>query len=205
MYLQTGLDRLDHFLKRTELFNKSKAYYQFERWFRLLEKHVFNFSSSTLLSDFCALCKLDIHGLLINFRIIFHLHFESINEQSNYSDFCALEWYCSPTWIYVNLMIYNSCITFTLISSEVCSLTIELWSTSYFLFFLIPYTQTSVHWSDTLHLLGLRQPVDLHQDETELPLFSAQQVQLIARLRDFQVQSDFFTVSSPKTRYWKIR
>ena len=99
MYLQTGLDWLNHFLKRTELFNKSKVYNHFERWFRLLEKHVFNFSSSTLLSDFCALCKLDIHGLLINFRSIFHLHFESINEQSNYSDFCALEWYHSPTWL----------------------------------------------------------------------------------------------------------
>ena len=85
MYLQTGLDRLDHFLKRTELFNKSKAYYQFERWFRLLEKHVFNFSSSTLLSDLCPLCTFDLHGLLINFRIIFPLHFESINQQSNYT------------------------------------------------------------------------------------------------------------------------
>ena len=99
MYLQTGLDRLNHFLKRTELFNKSKAYYQFERWFRLLEKHVFNFSSSTLLSDFCPLCTFDLHGLLINFRIIFHLHFESINQQSNYSDFWALDCYHSPTWL----------------------------------------------------------------------------------------------------------
>ena len=86
-------------IKRTELFNKSKVYNHFERWFRLLEKHVFNFSSSTLLSDFCALCKFDLHGLLINFRSIFHLHFESLNQHSNYSDFCALAWYQSPSWL----------------------------------------------------------------------------------------------------------
>ena len=54
------------------------------------------------------------------------------------------------------------------------------------------YSQTSVHWSDTVHLLGLRQPVDLHQDETELPLFSAQQVQLTVILTDFKVQGDFY-------------
>ena len=72
-------------IKRTELFNKSKVYNHFERWFRLLEKHVFNFSSSTLLSDLCPLCTFDLHGLLINFRIIFPLHFESINQQSNYT------------------------------------------------------------------------------------------------------------------------
>ena len=65
--------------------------------------------------------------------------------------------------------------------------------------------QTSVHWSDTVHLLGLRQPVDLHQDEAELPLFSAQQVQLIARLTDFKVQGDFYFFFPKKTGYWKIR
>ena len=55
-----------------------------------------------------------------------------------------------------------------------------------------------MHWSDTVHLLGLRQPVDLHQDETELPLFSAQQVQLIVILTDFKVQGDFLLFLPPK-------
>ena len=58
-----------------------------------------------------------------------------------------------------------------------------------------------MHWSDTVHLLGLRQPVDLHQDETELPLFSAQQVHLIARLTDFKVQGEFYCFFPKKTRY----
>ena len=60
-----------------------------------------------------------------------------------------------------------------------------------------------MHWSDTVHLLGLRQPVDLHQDETELPLFSAQQVQLIAILTDFKVEGDFLLFLPQKNKVLK--
>ena len=63
--------------------------------------------------------------------------------------------------------------------------------------------QTSVHRSDTVHLLGLRQPVDLHQDETELPLFSAQQVHLIVILTDFKLHSDFLLLLPQKNMVLK--